>query len=168
MATFILLAIGSGIFLVSFLIFLVLSLTKKRRKFIVLSLVFFVACTIFGSLAAFNGITKAYKKVSRNISENFRQRTGTEIHTAVCGNPIDTCVIVDEKMDQVVPRLDCCIWLKFSTCPEEMKRISRQFPTPSKYFLSRDSFNVSYSPRPDWWLPRELGDSIQVLQNFDI
>jgi hypothetical protein len=167
MAGFILLTIASGIFFIFFFLCIIIGLTKRRRGLIIYSIVLFLGGTFCGCLALYIGMTKGYKKVSR-ISETFKPRSGIEIYTAVFGKPIENCVDVAEKMDQVVPRLDCCIWLKFATCLAEIKRISLQFALPTKNYLKKDSFMVSYAPKPDWWLPQQLGDSIRVLQNFDV
>ena len=110
-------------------------------------------------------MTKTYHKVTNA----FRPRSGIEIYTALFGQPNDNCVTVTNKKDQVVPRLDCCIWLEFTTCPTELKRVISQYPYKATKHLSADtsSYLPTYSPRPFWWTPQTLGDSITIMQDFN-
>lgn len=99
-----------------------------------------------------------------------RPRSGIEIYSAIFGKPGNNCVIVINKMDHIVPRLDCCIWLEFRTCPAELKRIISQDSYKRLRHFSKDTglYIPDYGARPEWWSPQGLGDSVTVMQKFGI
>lgn len=85
----------------------------------------------FGSLflLAVYATSKASSKVTKTVDavkQKFKARTGNEIYNAMFGNPVDKCTKVINHKDQIVPRLDCCIWLEFQTCSTELSRIVTQ------------------------------------------
>jgi hypothetical protein len=113
---------------------------------------------------------KAYNKVKNVKLDNpFKARTGNEIYTALFGPPEQNCVEVINKMDQTVPRLDSCIWLEFKTCPSEVKRILARSHMKSQVLALADTsrYFPSYSPRPEWFEPAALGDSIILLRHYN-
>lgn len=103
------------------------------------------------------------------IDNPFNARSGYEIYTALFGIPAENCVDVINKMDQIVPRLDCCIWLEFKTCPKELKRIIALEAYQKRELLATDttSYFPSYGPRPEWFKPNILDDSIIVMQKYN-
>jgi hypothetical protein len=106
---------------------------------------------------------KAARKVYRagtqamaDVPERFARRSGKEIYNALFGSAVAGCMQVENYQDQIVPRLDCCIWLEFKTCPAELKRI---LAANSYKAMPYDSVNDAsdYSPKPTWWNPETLG-----------
>ncbi len=139
---------------------------------IILSLLFL--CVAVGSLFLLGvyAASKAASKVTQTVAvvkQNFKPRTGNEIYFALFGKPVDKCLRVINKKDQVVPRLDCCIWLEFETCQKELNRIIGQQRYKTTKYISSDtlSYVPTYSPKPLWWTPRLLGDSVIVMQDFN-
>ena len=104
-----------------------------------------------------------------DVKQKFKPRTGSEIYYALFGKPVDNCSKVINQKDQIVPRLDCCIWLQFQTCPKELNRIIKQQSFKATTFFSMDttSYMPDYNPKPPWWKPQVLGDSVIVLRNFN-
>ena len=155
----------SGLFFLIFLLFLVLGIAKKNKRNIFISLAFFLVAISTGLYAVFLFTTKSVKK----ISDSLKPRTGIEIYTALFDGPAYGCVEVVNKMDQIVPRLDCCIWLEFKTCPKELNRIINResLIRPTYLYSDTSAYIPDYSPRPVWWNPQLLGDSAVVLQKYD-
>lgn len=160
----------TGSLFIIFCAFLVYGLIRKKRKAIYISIVALIVTFISGIWSVYLFTSKAYKKVSAiNIDNPFKPRTGLEIYTALFGKPVENCIIVTNNYDQLVPRLDCCIWLEFKTCPNEIRRISALEPYERNDFPANDSdsYVPTYSPRPEWFKPHILGDSIIVLQKYN-
>lgn len=165
--------LGSVITGFLFMTFLYLLLTglKNRRKKLVYNSLFFLLLTLgTGVWTGYLFASKAYNKIKNAKLDNpFKARTGNEIYTALFGTPEQNCVEVINKMDQTVPRLDCCIWLEFKTCPSELKRIIALQPYKNIAVSSGDTtgYIPNYSPRPDWFKPAVLEDGIVKLQHYN-
>lgn len=117
-----------------------------------------------GLKAARKGYHRGTHAVAR-VRQRLAPRTGQELYAAQFGPPLPNCLTVQNYQDQVVPRLDCCIWLEFSCCPAELRRMlargaSYRAATPA----AADS--LTYSPRPAWWTPARLGPARRVRRNF--
>ena len=121
-----------------------------------------------GIIAAGKAYTKGTEKVAK-IRKSFEPRTGKEIYIALFGDPVDNCINVINKSDQVVPRLDCCIWLDIELCPLELRRIIALDEYKSSIYDSDDTsgYLPTYSPRPVWWTPNKLNKPIIVLTTYD-
>jgi len=163
-------AVITGLLFVAFLYLLLAGLRKNRKKLIYNSFFFLLLTLGTGVYTGYIIASKAYDRV-KNVKLNnpFKARTGNEIYTALFGSPEQNCVDVINKMDQTIPRLDCCIWLEFKTCPSELKRIIALQPYKRILFAGGDTtgYIPNYSPRPDWFKPAVLGDSMVVLQNYN-
>jgi hypothetical protein len=85
-----------------------------------------------------------------------------EIYTTIFDRPARNCVEVLNRMDQMVPRLDCCIWLEFKTCPAELKRIIGKGNFSQRTSPASDStIDIPpFQPAPSWWKPSILGDGL--------
>lgn len=103
--------------------------------------------------------TRAYHtgaRVVASVRRRMAPRTGQEIYVALFGQPATTCVRVLRQQDQVVPRLDCCIWLEFQTCPAELSSIIAR--DSAYHAVPYTAGNVpDYGPKPAWWTPEALG-----------
>ena len=121
-----------------------------------------------GIIAAGKAYTKGTEKVAK-IKESFQPRTGKEIYIALFGHPVDNCVSIINKSDQVVPRLDCCIWLDIKLCPLELRRIVALDKYKSAIYHSSDTteYLPGYSPKPVWWTPNKLSETVIVLTTYN-
>jgi hypothetical protein len=154
----------SVIFFIAFVFFFIMGMTKKYKKDLLISAVFFF---LSGAMAIW-GFTVFADKAIGYTGRFFRPRTGMEIYTALFKAPETKCVSVPNHKDQLVPRLDCCIWLEIRTCPQEIIRIvaQRNYTSTTHFASDTSGYVPDYSPRPDWWTPIELGDSVTVLRDF--
>jgi hypothetical protein len=175
MLLFLLLTIG---FLFLFIVLLFVGITKKRRKPIYISLIFFLLAIPSGLYTSFLFAQKAYEKIKTAKIENPLKRSGMEIYTAVLGKPETNCVTVINSQDAYIPRIDCCIWLEFTTCPKELARIIAKKelkPIRSETHFSSDSSVAEitgnsipdYSPQPQWFAPGNLGAGYITLRKYN-
>lgn len=149
-----------GLFI--FLIFIAIKRKNLSRKKVSLVLIVMVA-SIF-SLFLYTGSAKISADISR-IIHNSSPKSPVEIYTLLFKKPIDSCATVLNLKDQVVPKIDCCIWMELDLCPEELSRIIhlRKYET-SQYNRSDSSiFLKPFGDRPVWWTPQSLSDSIIKL-----
>lgn len=151
----------TAILVVLFLIMMGVAIVKKNKRLAVLSIVPVVVAMISAGVALFKIMNKGYKRAKQITWENpFKERTGGEIYTALFEQSPNNCVTVQNKKDQYVPGLDCCIWLEFSTCPAELKRILQQEDYTMKIQNSA-AINISGdNEKPAWWKPEQLGDTV--------
>jgi len=154
----------TGLLVFAFLYLLITGLLKKRGKNISWSLVFLLLSIFTGGWSGY----LVFKKTRNTVKELLRPRNGIEIYTALFDAPVNNCVEVTNKRDQAVPRLDCCIWLEFNTCPPELNRIISQHPYEVSRFSAKDTlYMADFYERPQWWKPGSLGDSVIVLHYSD-
>lgn len=175
MITFFLLTVG--LFLL-FIVLLFIGIAKKRRKPIYIALIFFLLAIPAGLYTSFLFAQKAYKKIKNTKIENPLKRTGMEMYTAVLGKPETNCVTVINSQDAYIPKIDCCIWLEFTTCPKELARIIAEkelkpMQTETSYYgdssvavVTEDSM-PDYSPRPKWFVPQNLGVGYKILRKYN-
>lgn len=149
-----------GLFLL-FVVLLFIGIAQKRRKPIYIALIFFLLAIPAGLYTSFLFAQKAYKKIKTVKIENPLKRTGMEMYTAVLGNPETNCVTVINSQDAYIPRIDCCIWLEFTTCPKELTRII------AKNELKPTNGMPDYSPRPNWFVPENLGADYYTRRKYN-
>lgn len=156
--------------IIAFLFLFVTGIKFKSLNRIMFS-IGFLLLTIFCSFwFSFIAIGKVYNKVKEYIPDTvgiFKQRQPYEAYTALFGPPIDSCLKPLNLMDQIVPRLDCCIWLEFKTCPAEINRIIslNSFKVSEHAPSDTLSYMPGYTPRPDWWTPHILGERLIVFRD---
>lgn len=155
----------AGFLFFAFVFFIITGIKRKSKPKIIISFLFFFFTIIVSAWAVYAFVSKSYT----TITNNFKSRSGLEIYAALFGEDSSNCITVLNKMDQVIPRLDCCIWLEFKTCPRELNRIISQHVYKEKKYLSLDTaqYIPTYSPKPDWWRPYVLADSINVMRDFN-
>jgi hypothetical protein len=175
MLLFLLLTIG---FLLLFIVLLFVGISQKKRKPIYIGLIFFLLAIPAGLYTSFLFAQKAYKKIKTTKIENPFKRTGMEMYTAVLGKPETNCVTVINSQDAYIPKIDCCIWLEFTTCPKELARIITQKelkPLKSETLFNSDSSVAEitgnsipdYSPKPQWFVPENLGAGYITLRKYN-
>jgi hypothetical protein len=154
----------SGILLFIFLVLIIQGLRKRNRKKIGIAFVFLFLTIVCGCWTGYIIVKKLYNKAT-DIVEVLGPRSGLEIYTALFGDPVNECVEVVNRMDQMVPRLDCCIWLEFRTCPAEMKRIIDKGTFSQKETPLVDStLDIPpFQSAPYWWKPSSLGEGLVKL-----
>lgn len=76
--------------------------------------------------------------------------------------PVDGCVTFINFKDQIIPKIDCCIWLELKVCPIELNRIIALKKYQKTRLKKSDSLSfVNYfNDKPIWWTPQILGDSV--------
>lgn len=150
----------TGLFI--FLIFLIVKRRKLSRKKIFI--VLFISVVAIISLFLYTGFDKIGSDISR-IIHNSSPKSPVEIYTLLFKKPLDSCVTVLNLKDQVIPKIDCCIWMELSLCPEELNRIINLKKYETSQYNNSDSliFLKTFGDRPVWWTPQSLGDSILKL-----
>lgn len=154
-----------ALLIVGFLTFLLYALIKRKKlsdKNTFLSLVIlFIAIT---SLFFYTGFKKIGSDISRIVHNSF-PKSSTEIYTLLFKKPVDNCITVVNFKDQLLPRVDCCIWMEVKLCPAEFNRITHLRKYEKTVFHQSDSayFLQSFGDRPKWWSPQNLSDSLTKL-----
>jgi hypothetical protein len=148
------------VFLLSILCFF-LSVIRKKLLILYLALFFLFSAMCTGAYSVYVLISKTRNR----IADYFRPRSGAQIYTALFGEPDVNCVQVKNHKDQLVPRLDCCIWLEFRTCPAELDRILKQKQYIRSLVAGPDIKQPGNdgSEKPFWWTPEVLGDTVTVM-----
>lgn len=155
----------AGFLFLAFVFSVIIGIKRKSKPKIIISILFLFFAVIVSAWTVYTFGSKSYTA----IKNNFKSRNGLEIYTALFGKDSSNCVIVLNKMDQIIPRLDCCIWLEFTTCQQELNRIISQHIYKETRYRSLDTaqYIPTYSPMPDWWKPYILADSVIVMQDFN-
>lgn len=137
----------------------------KKRKMAAIygaiaAVVLFIA---LAGIAAFRFVSSSYEKIAS--TKIIQQRNGREIYAAIFGWEPEGCTNVLNSKDQMVPFIDCCIWLEVQSCPMEMERILAKGAFQlTKSDRSQLSLQVpDFSEKPQWWDPNDLGDTILVF-----
>jgi hypothetical protein len=175
MLPFLLLTIS---FFLLFVVLLFVGISQKKRKPIYIGLIFFLLAIPAGLYTSFLFAQKAYEKIKAAKIENPLKRTGMEIYTAVLDEPTLNCVTVINSQDAYIPKIDCCIWLEFITCPKELVRIivkkelkplesEKRFNGDSSVAVITEDGMPDYSPRPKWFEPKNLGADYITLRKYN-
>ncbi len=145
--------------LIFFLLYISIKGTRLSKKTIFLSTtICFISILL---LFIYTGPGKIKSDIVRVI-RNSSPKDANEVYTVLFKKPIDKCVTVVNFKDQVIPKIDCCIWMELKICPTELNRIiaTKKY---EKYRLPKsDSMNFinSFNDKPIWWTPQTLGDSL--------
>jgi hypothetical protein len=175
MLPFLLLTVG---FFLLFVVLLFIGISQKKRKPIYIGLIFFLLAIPSGLYTSFLFAQKAYEKIKTAKIENPLKRSGIAIYTAVLDEPTANCVTVINSQDAYIPKIDCCIWLEFITCPKELARIIAKKelkPVGSETHYQGDSSVAvitensipDYSPKPQWFVPENLGAGYKTLRKYN-
>jgi hypothetical protein len=150
------------LFTLGFIIFLVYASIKERplsKKKIFLS--FVLGMVVISALSLFTGPDKITSDITRAM-RNSQPKSAQDAYAVLFQQPIDSCMTVINFKDQVIPTIDCCIWMELSICPVELRRLMTRKTYRIKRFKSADSTNflLPFSDKPTWWTPQVLGDSL--------
>ena len=148
--------------LLIFLIYIAFNSKKYSRRNILFIITGFSLS--IASLFFFTGFKKLNSDISR-IIRNSGPKTPGEVYTVLFKKPIDGCMTAINFKDQVIPKLDCCIWMEMKLCPAELNRIINLKHYQSSVYSKQDSLNFlsPFSDNPRWWTPQTLGDTIIKL-----
>lgn len=113
-----------GFFFLSFGLLLIFGIVRKNVNMIIIANVMFFGGVAASIYTAYLAADKAYNK----IAANFRSRTGEEIYMAILGKPKTDCVKITGRKDQLIPKVDYAIYLKFEWCKEECERVLQLNP----------------------------------------
>jgi len=145
-----------------FLIYVTLKPSKfPRRKILLIITIFSLAIV---SLFLFTGFKKLKSDISR-IIRNSSPKSPDEVYSLLFKKPIDSCMTTLNFKDQVIPNVDCCIWMELKLCPTELARILKMKKYQPSFYSKSDSLNFlrPFSEKPIWWTPQVLGDTIIKL-----
>jgi hypothetical protein len=145
-----------------FLLYALIKWNKLSQKKILLALSVMLIAII--SIFFYTGFKKINADISR-IIHNSGAKSPTEIYTLLFKKPLDSCLIVVNLKDQVIPKVDCCIWMEVKLCPAELNRIANLKKYDKSVYSKSDSlsFLQAFGDRPKWWSPQHLGDSLTKL-----
>ena len=145
--------------LILFLLYVSIKETKLSKKTILLSTTICLISILL--LLLYTGTDKIKSDISRVI-RNSSPKDSEAVYTVLFTKPIDSCVRIINFKDQVIPKIDCCIWMELLVCPSELKRIITLKNYTKERLNKSDSltFLNSFNDRPSWWAPQLLGDSL--------
>lgn len=153
------------LFLILFIVMIIASIIRRRWKILVYSSIPFLLFLIAGVTTSGLLVKKSYQTIKTFAKSPFK-RSGIELYEALFEKGWQGCVDVKNNKDQYIPGLDCCIWMEFTTCPQELQRILKQEKYSSQTLIS-DDLKLDFFESPDWWQPKNLGDSV-LFFSYDL
>ena len=145
--------------LISFLLYILIKGTKLSTKTIlsIITICFIPILLLF----LYTGPGKIESDILRVI-HNSRPKSAREVYNVLFKKPMDECVAVINFRDQVIPKIDCCIWMELKLCPAELNRIIALKGYEKSRLRTSDStkFITAFNDKPLWWTPQLLGDSV--------
>jgi hypothetical protein len=150
----------------SLLLYFLIKRTKLSRTKLFLS---FAVGAIIVLLGLYTGIGKVKSDLSRLIHQSSPKKA-KEVYGLLFKKPADSCLEFIHFKDQVIPVIDCCIWMEINLCPAELKRIISLKKYNETRFNKSDSnsFLLPFAARPVWWNPQNIGDRLTKLHiKFD-
>ncbi len=151
--------------ILGFITFLIYALLKgnelSKKKFLLsLSLILIAIISVF----FYTGFKKINSDISR-IIHNSSPKSPIEIYTILFKKPLDSCITIVNLKDQVIPKVDCCIWMEVKLCPAELNRIvnSKKYVKSVHNRSDSSNFLKTFADRPKWWSPQKLSDGLTKL-----
>ena len=156
-ATLLLLTLTFGLAL--FLLYTFIAGIKFSKKAVLLIVA--ISITIIALLFVYTGADKIHADINRVI-RNSMPKKSEDVYELLFKKPADRCVTVVNFKDQVIPKIDCCIWMELKLCPIELKRVLalRKYQRINLKRSDSSSFLNSFRDRPAWWTPQTLGDNV--------
>lgn len=141
-----------------FIVFLLFTLIKRKltKSKNLLSLAIFLISIL--ALFLYTGSHKIKSDISRFV-QNTSPKKAEAVYSLLFKNPKDSCLKVLNFKDQVIPKIDCCIWMEVEVCREELIRILSRKKYTETVINKSDSLNflTPFGDRPSWWTPQQLG-----------
>jgi hypothetical protein len=154
----------TGLLIATLFVFLLVVLLRKGNVFTTKNVV--ITC-LFVVLIGFAFLHTGFRKIKADIGrilKNSFPKTPGQVYKVLFREPLANCVEITHLKDQERPFVDCCIWMEVKVCPEELGRLVKL----KAYEESRVNFDsrtfTSFSDRPEWWRPEDLGDQAVRLQ----
>ena len=149
--------------LILFLVFISIKDTRLSKRTNLFWTAGFITSILL--LLLLTGTAKIKSDVSRLI-RNSLPKNPTTVYAVLFGKSPGNCVSVINLKDQVIPAIDCCIWMELQTCPAELKQILALRNYTIARVNTSDSLNYlkPFKDRPTWWSPQLLGDSLVKYQ----
>lgn len=142
----------------AFILYISVRRTAIPRKILVVTVLVFLIPIIF--IINYRGKEKIKSDLVRLI-HNSRPKDFREVYAVLFNNSMDSCVTPINFKDQVIPKIDCCIWMELKVCPKELNRmIGLKNYTKSSVYPNSNIFLNSFVDRPSWWRPQILGDTL--------
>jgi hypothetical protein len=161
MKTVFILTALSGVSFILFIIILTVGLVRKKKTILFSSLAILLA---FIALASWTGYA-IIQKTANKLTGALKPRTGDEIYRALFGQDQSGCVKVTNAQDQLSPKIDPAIWLRFKTCPAELQRVLSQHHFNSEEIPTASwTGTLPYGETTDWISPQTMGDTILVFE----
>jgi hypothetical protein len=144
---------------VLFLLYISIKGTKLSKRSLVLTIVICLIPIVF--LFLYTGSDKIKSDIAR-VVRNSSPKNAEEVYVVLFKKSIDDCTTVINFKDQVIPRVDCCIWMELQLCPKELSRITALKSYTKSKLNTSDSISLlhTFKDRPLWWTPQVLGDSL--------
>jgi len=139
----------SGAVFIAALLFFFRAITKKSMQNIYFSIALVLIAGVMGIRAGWLFVQKSYHVVVKTAGKRMPQ----EVYNDMFGNASAGCTQAINAAEPVVPRIDCCTYLEFKTCPEELKRIIAQ----NRYQPA--AADMPPGTPPVWWVPSTLGSN---------
>jgi hypothetical protein len=153
-----------------FILFILFSIIKRnkftRSSFLLLAA---IGSILIISLFLYTGTSKIKSDISRLI-ENSSPKKAEEVYALLFKKSVDSSLEIINFKDQVIPKIDCCIWMEVKLSPTELGRVIHLKKYKEAKLNKSDSLNFlsPFGDRPKWWTPQILGDSIYKLNiKFD-
>lgn len=150
----------------AFLLILVISIYKKKKSLALISLIPLALSIVTGSISLYFILKTTYTKVSGQVEKAMEPRTGETIYSSLFGNSTSNCSNVINSKDAILPVVDCCVWIEFTTCPEEAARIIAQHDYQISK-MNKEGIRFAepgIAEKPNWFAPVSLGDSALVYK----
>lgn len=142
------------------LVTLMIGLLKRKKRLFLLSLCSLGLAIILAFIAVFQISKSLYGKALSYL----QPRSATEIYESLLGKSDTDCVEILHAVDQIVPRLDPGIFLHFSACPEECRRILSAYEYQRALISDDIILSAPGAAHMDWWQIQNLGDTIQLFE----
>jgi len=152
---------------ISFIIFALIKRNKLSKSKILIFAV--IGTVLIASLFLLIGTSKIKSDISRLI-ENSSPKKAEEVYTLLFKKPVDSSLKIINFKDQVIPKIDCCIWMEVNLSPAELSRVAylKKYKITKLNKADSVSFLSPFGNKPKWWTPQILGDSIIRLSiKFD-
>ncbi|CAN5539789.1 hypothetical protein BH10BAC3_BH10BAC3_14370 [soil metagenome] len=130
---------------------------RRRKLFVVIPAATLMLLVIF-MLA---GSAKIKSDIAR-IIHNTPPKKFAEIYQLLFKKAIDSSISIIHLQDQVIPKIDCCIWIQLKVGPNELNRMLLVRKYKHSFYRQPDSTNFlqPFSDKPTWWRPQTIGDTI--------
>lgn len=153
-------ALGLLISLLSFAFVKRRSLSGKIKFLLLGSGVLIIVC-VFSVIK----LEKVESEIARLI-RNSRTRSADEVYSILFRTTRDSCVRVVNFKNQVIPKIDCCVWMELNTCGRELSQLlqSKNYEHSIVQVVEVDRILQSFPDRPEWWNLKMKGDT--VLRSF--